>query len=291
MEIRADFEQLTSSPELARFTRVLHELTGLGMAIYSADTTLSLAPPTRNKGSLCALIQSAPEGKRRCAACDRRHLARAACLGKAQAYACHAGLLDMAIPVIVESRHTVTIVSGQILPEPHSTAGLARVRRRLAWMHLPEARLRRAYDGAIYLPRRRVRSILRLLEIFARQLCESARRLREAEARHEHPAIRRAREYVDLHWLEPDLGLTQIASYAGLSAAHCAHLFRRVTGERLTHFVQRRRVLEAKRQMAQTDRTITEVAFACGFGSLTHFNRVFRGFELCSPSQWRKRQG
>lgn len=290
MDIRADFEQLTSSPELARFTRVLNELTGLGMAVYSADTTLCLEPPMRNKSPLCALIQSFPEGDRRCRACDRQHLARAARLGKAQAYACHAGLLDMAIPVIIENRHTITIVSGQILPEPHSAAGLARIRRRLAPLRLPEARLRRAYTGAVYLPRRRARSILRLLEIFARHLCESARRLREAEARHDHPAIRRAREYVDMHWPDHNLGLRAIAGHAGLSSAHFAHLFPRITGERLTHFVQRRRVTEAKRQMAQTNQTITEIAFACGFGSLTHFNRVFHRFEQCSPRQWRARQ-
>jgi hypothetical protein len=80
MDTRADFEQLTSSPELARFTRVLRELTGLGMAVYSADTTLSIAPLVRNKSPLCALIQSFPEGMRRCSACDRLHLAHAACV-------------------------------------------------------------------------------------------------------------------------------------------------------------------------------------------------------------------
>jgi AraC-like DNA-binding protein len=95
---------------------------------------------------------------------------------------------------------------------------------------------------------------------------------------------------VAAHWDDPDLRLSQVAVYAGLSPIHFGRVFRRVTGERLTQFVLRRRVTEAKRQMTQPDRTITDIAFACGFGSLTHFNRVFHRFERCSPSKWRAQQ-
>jgi len=35
-------------------------------------------------------------------------------------------------------------------------------------------------------------------------------------------------------------------------------------------------------------RTITEIAFACGFNDLSHFGRVFAERMGMTPSQWRK---
>jgi methylphosphotriester-DNA--protein-cysteine methyltransferase len=58
-------------------------------------------------------------------------------------------------------------------------------------------------------------------------------------------------------------------------------------GVTFTKYVQSLRVKEAKRLLAETDNSITAVCFACGFNNLTHFNRVFRGAEGCSPRQYR----
>jgi methylphosphotriester-DNA--protein-cysteine methyltransferase len=54
-----------------------------------------------------------------------------------------------------------------------------------------------------------------------------------------------------------------------------------------TKYIQSLRVKEAKRFLTETDNSITAVCFACGFNNLTHFNRVFRGAEGCSPRQYR----
>jgi AraC-like DNA-binding protein len=208
--------------------------------------------------------------------------------GKAQRYVCHAGFWDIAVPVFVFGRHVATISSGQLLREPKSPAGFRRLRKRLAWLKVSGRDLRAAYEGAPHLPPEQITCVMRLLELFAQQLCESAQRIRDLQAQLERVEVRRAREFVEREFRDPSLALGEAAGHAGLSPAHFSHVFRQTTGTSFTRFVQARRVAEAKKQLAETRKSITDICFACGFNSLTHFNRVFRAFECHCPRQYRQ---
>ena len=282
------FRQLLGSPEFTQFALILKRLTGLSMALNTPDVGTTGLGLTGDMGNpLCKMIRDTPEGARRCEGCDRRHQAQAGADGKSKLYTCHAGFLDMAIPIMVQGKHVATISSGQVLSEQPSDAAFHRLCRRLTWLGIPERRLRIAYAQAPWMPRNRLTSVMHLLEIFSRQLCGNAWRIRELEACLERPQIRKARAVVEERFRESDLRLSDAAVAAGISVAHFSHVFHKETGVPFSSYVQSRRIEEAKRLLAETDQTITEICFECGFNSLTHFNRVFRRGEGCSPRQYR----
>ncbi|MFA5191906.1 MAG: PocR ligand-binding domain-containing protein [Verrucomicrobiia bacterium] len=284
-----DFDHLANSPEFAEFTAILKKLTGVVMALNEpASGVIRREFKEREANPVCRLIRADRIGLRRCVACDRRHHSHVAASGKAQRYVCHAGFWDIAVPVFVFGRHVATISSGQLLREPQSSAGFKKLRKRLHWLVVSNRDLRAAYEGAPYLPREEITCVMRLLKLFARQLCESAQQIRELRAQLERVEIRRAREFVEREFSNASLALREVAKYAGLSLAHFSHVFRQTTGTSFTHFVQARRVAKAKKQLAETKHSVTDICFACGFNSLTHFNRVFRAFERCSPSHYRQ---
>ena len=284
-----DFDHLAESPEFVEFTAILKKLTGVVMALNEpASGMLRLKFEEGEDNPVCRLIRADRVGLRRCTACDRRHHSHAVASGKAQRYTCHAGFWDIAVPVFIFGRHVATISSGQLLREPRSPAGFRRLRKRLAWLKVSDRDLRAAYEAAPHLPREQITCIMRLLELFARQLCESAQRIRDLQAQLERVEVRRAREFVEREFRNPSLALGEAASHAGLSPAHFSHVFRQTTGTSFIGFVQGRRVAEAKKQLAETQNSITDICFACGFNSLTHFNRVFRAFERHSPRQYRQ---
>ena len=92
-------------------------------------------------------------------------------------------------------------------------------------------------------------------------------------------------------WREPDLKIAQLAALVG----EPEHRLRRLINGRLGHqnfsaFVNGYRIAEAKRMLAAPsakDRTIAEIAFDVGFGSLGPFNRAFKLAAGQTPTAWR----
>lgn len=285
-----DFDLLADSEDFAALTRMLSRLVGLPMALNSPRGAIVNRTAPEDESPLCALVQGSKEGYRRCRACDRRNHALALAQGRSRIYRCHAGFVDMAAPILVEGRRVASISSGQVLPEPHSEAGFRRLRRRLAWLKVPEKRLRAAYQGARFLPRDKLDAVLGLMNLFAQRLCEHERLLRALRARPEREEIVRVKALVEGRFHDPSLALGDAAAQAGLSPAHFSGMFKREIGISFTRFVQARRVTEVKRRLTGTRASITEIGLDCGFCSLTHLNRVFRSFECCSPRAWRARQ-
>ncbi|MFA6568581.1 MAG: PocR ligand-binding domain-containing protein [Victivallales bacterium] len=290
MKPNIDFEHLAESDKFVEFTRLLMKLTGLAMALNSPEGIIRGASGSLKGGNpLCLLIRGSSEGLRRCTNCDRRYHKKAVQNSKPQLYTCHAGFLDMAVPIFVQGRHIATISSGQVLPEPPRETGFKHLLKSISWLDCPESVLRRAYFASPYLPREKIRCVMELLELFAWQLCDSLQKIRELEAKLDRDEIRRAKEFIAERFHDPSLGLSDVAAHVGLSTAHFSHIFKQETGMAFVRAVQAKRVTEAKKLMKNTSKSITEICFPCGFNSVTNFNRVFRHVEHCSPRQFRKK--
>lgn len=80
----------------------------------------------------------------------------------------------------------------------------------------------------------------------------------------------------------------EVAESVGMSPSVFVRYFQRLTGLTFTDFVQRTRVAEASRRLAETEDRVTDIAFASGFQNLSHFNCVFRKRMGCTPTAYRR---
>lgn len=71
------------------------------------------------------------EGARRCNACDLNGGKTSRETGKPCVYECHAGLVDMAAPIVVENQQIGAVLAGQVLPEPPEEAKFRRIAQEL----------------------------------------------------------------------------------------------------------------------------------------------------------------
>jgi transcriptional regulator GlxA family with amidase domain len=90
-----------------------------------------------------------------------------------------------------------------------------------------------------------------------------------------------------------DAGLTleRLARGAGLSPYHFLRTFERLTGTTPHQYVLRARLREAARRLASEPGKVVEIAFDCGFGDISNFNRAFRAEFSASPRRYRLGQG
>jgi len=66
-----------------------------------------------------------------------------------------------------------------------------------------------------------------------------------------------------------------------------SRFFRLHTGKTFPEFVNELRIGRACRLLAEGEMNVTEIAFACGFGNLSNFNRQFHRLRHTSPSAFR----
>jgi len=89
--------------------------------------------------------------------------------------------------------------------------------------------------------------------------------------------VRRAEEYIESNWDQP-LTIEALALVTGISTRSLFLSFQKSRGYSPMDFVRRTRLAHAKMMLGQPEETIsvTNVAFACGFGNLGHFARYYR---------------
>src|SRR6478752_766303 len=88
---------------------------------------------------------------------------------------------------------------------------------------------------------------------------------------------------MDRAYAEP-LDVRSVAAVAHISEAHFSRCFRAVFGETPHRYLQRRRVERSMFLLRETNRSVTDICFDVGFGSLGTFSRTFRAIVGETPS-------
>jgi transcriptional regulator GlxA family with amidase domain len=92
---------------------------------------------------------------------------------------------------------------------------------------------------------------------------------------HLHPGVHRAQDWMSRHVEEPAT-LEQLAKIARMSVRSLTREFRAVTGLSVVSYREKLKVEQARRLAADTDLSMEEVAFRCGFGGARQLRRVWR---------------
>lgn len=95
-----------------------------------------------------------------------------------------------------------------------------------------------------------------------------------------------ALEYIDDHYAE-EITLEDVADKIGFSKYHFSRLFKQYTDYTFCDYLTYRRMKAAEEYLSRPDLSITDIALASGFPSISTFNRVFKQAKNCTPSEYR----
>ena len=98
--------------------------------------------------------------------------------------------------------------------------------------------------------------------------------------------IWKARKFIKEHSGD-ELSLSKVAKAVNVSANHLSEKFKQVTGVNFVDYVAWTRSETACDLLVNSNRRISEIAFAAGFQSLSQFNRVFKKLSGKSPTEHR----
>lgn len=95
--------------------------------------------------------------------------------------------------------------------------------------------------------------------------------------------------FIDEHYHDNNLGLTMLAEQMNLSPIYISAFFKKHSGENMTDYITRTRILHTKKLLAE-DFTVQEIALQVGYASNIVLTKVFKKIEGITPGKYREQQ-
>ncbi len=281
-------ERLLKSPRAAAFIRDFSAASGLPLRF---STPLGVELEVANsvpEPLVCRWMKSDPARATLCARSAQEGMLQAS-MGKACDWQCSVGLREAAVPLKMGGEIFGFLVIGQVACRPLDLLAINR------WRHALERigqkvtiqELESMAQSVQVMPEERFRAVVRLLEWAAVQFISQVEESIAEPVENFSPPIRKAVRFIQTHFEEP-LTLGQVAKEVGMSREHFCTQFHRGTGLRFVEYLTRIRIDRAKELLRTTDASVLEVSLACGFQTISHFNRRFQTLVGKSPTAFRK---
>lgn len=103
---------------------------------------------------------------------------------------------------------------------------------------------------------------------------------------HDNKRMTKVIEYIEEHYMD-EVKLKDCAYVACISTGAFSRFFKQHTGKTLSDYVIDVRLGHACRDLIDSNETISQISFNCGYNNISNFNRIFRSKKGCSPSEFR----
>lgn len=101
------------------------------------------------------------------------------------------------------------------------------------------------------------------------------------------PVVSDVLDVIDRQYLE-QLSLEDVARAVARSPSHLSRVIKELTGETVMHWIEQRRMMEARRLLLDTDLTVEAIAGRIGYRDPSYFRRRFRAAHAAPPQTWRQ---
>ncbi len=267
---------------LSRLLNALHQCMDIKFGLMDQEAKEVYTPSFQT--AFCRAIANTQGGYQRCVQCDQQALRDIQRTQKKKQYYCHAGLIEVALPVTENGQTIATILFGQMLDDSPREEQWKRVSKACSWYpHMEE----------LYQP------FLRLKRISAQQIsactdivhaCVSEVRLSGIVAASEQDDMHRLTNYLDTHY-DGKVTVEDVCKELSLGKTRLYQLCKQRQGKTIVQLLNERRVEAAKELLLTTNQSIQFIAETVGVPDFNYFTKVFKHYARVTPSEFRKENG
>jgi AraC-like DNA-binding protein/ligand-binding sensor protein len=311
-----DFSHILDLAALSQFQSIFYKLTGLPVSLCNSELATITFYPKTERSSLCKVIQTSKEGVERCRSSDEAAIDKSLKKKRPYIYRCHAGLINVTIPLIIDGRHVGSLMSGQILTTPLSPDYTEEIKANLRDLPVKEGALKKAIEKLEVVSEEHLRVASQFLSLMATYIVEAEIRnalskaaqvetsetleerlkrsmpfgsplnLEGRKAVEDGSAVEQAIKFIGKRLDEP-LNLSRVADEVHLSPTYFARLFKKEMGLTFHDYLTQLRIREAARLLKDTSLPISEISIRVGYKDPNYFSQVFRRVMKTTPTDFR----
>jgi AraC-like DNA-binding protein len=267
------------------YETVFTKATGLPLTLRPLEYWQLAHHGKKQENPFCALLAEQPATLAVCLQAHEEMIRHTGALP--HSVTCPFGLTETAVPVKLGEKIIGYLRIGQVLRHTPLKSDRTKVARTLSEHGVRFTnKIRDAWEKNPLIPPDKYNAIIRLLMFFGEQLSALINQIMLEKQNAEPLIVQKAREYITKNRTE-SLSLAEVAKASGASVFHFCKVFKKSTGLKFTDYVARVRLEDAKSELLNPNRRISEIAYDVGFQSLTQFNRMFKRIFGQSPTQFR----
>ncbi|MBR4221360.1 MAG: PocR ligand-binding domain-containing protein [Victivallales bacterium] len=238
--------------------------------------------------ALCNCIMESEEGMRLCSELLEKRVETARRTGKPVVTSCHAGFYDAVIPITINNVYLGSLCLGQFLKSKPTARQIQQVKKRLGFLKLRPGALERFYKETRILGKSELEGLIELLQMLGSYICETYNHRQFLASFQQSDPITEATKYIQNHYAQ-SITIDGLAHVVCMSKSNFIHRFSEQVGYSPLVYLNRYRISQACEMLQKSKMTIAQIAEACGFSNITHFNRLFKRYMGETPMEYRNK--
>ncbi len=252
-----------------------------GVALNILDENLMLLNQnTVNSNPYCNLLQSTKKGKKDCNYSDEIIIKKCKETGESQMHMCHAGLVDVAIPI----KHEQIIIGYIVLGQIKNQRAFSSIAHKLTESNISIKKLEKSYNSLEYFDIDKIQSIVTIATILAKHIL-----LDNIITLKSNKNIERIVNYINDN-LETNMTVSKISEAVNLSKSTLYSILSNHFNCTVNEYINKKRIEKSMKLLMDTDLTIDEIAQKSGFSSMSYYSKTFKKIHGVSPLKFRKHQ-
>lgn len=254
-----------------------YNATGINIHLLRDDFS-SISISQRIHNDYCSAIQK--NNSESCKCSDLALLEKCKESKSAQMHICHAGLIDIAVPILYEDSILGYIILGQM----KNYGDFSFVEDRIKKIGLDTVEMKKHYSELSFFDGERIESVEKIAVMLAKYL------LLENMLRPDFNVnIKRATDFINAN-LDKNLTVSYISKSVNISKSVLYRNFHNCFNSTISEYINKMRVKKATELLMDTEISVEEIARNVGFSSASYFSRVFKERKGISPLGFRKQK-
>ena len=254
-----------------------YNATGMDMDLLRPDFSPAGILRIQND-SYCKSVQNSEHGGRACRKSDIYLLEKCKKSRKAEMHICHAGLVDVAVPIIYDDTIIGYIIVGRM--KPNNDFSL--VEEYIKSLGLDTDKIREYYNNIPFYDEDKIESISNIAAMFVKYI------LLENMLRPDYDeTLAKAISYIDNN-TNGDLSIKKICKEVNTSKSVLYDKFHANFQCTVSEYIKKKRVERSAGLLRKTDMSIEEISQKVGFSGASYYSKTFKKIMGTTPLKYKK---
>ncbi len=254
-----------------------HNTTGIKIDLLD-DSFRSVVYLKTLHNSYCHNIQCTETGRCRCQNSDREILTLCKQTHIMQMHVCHAGLVDIAVPLLNDGQ----IIGYLILGQMKKDEDFSDVYKKIADLNLNFEEMNKYYKNLTHFDKTKIESMANLAIMLSKYIL-----LENMINPFTCDVLKKATDFIHGN-LENPLNVHIISHASGYSVSALYKNFHKHFGCTVNEYIAKKRIEKSITMLRETDFSVETISEKCGFSSVQYYSKIFKEKTGTSPLKFRK---